>query len=50
VIDHEGEERRIVAKVAAPFAGAPGDNVRLGLHGTIHLFDATEVKRASVTV
>ena len=45
VIDHEGEERRIVAKVAAPFAGSPGDNVRLGLRGTVHLFDTAEVRR-----
>jgi multiple sugar transport system ATP-binding protein len=50
VIDHEGEERRIVAKVSAPFAGAPGDNVRLGVRGTIHLFDRAEVRRTSVTL
>jgi len=50
VIDHEGEERRIVAKVEAPFAGSPGDNVRLGLSGTIHLFDTAEVRRAGVTL
>jgi multiple sugar transport system ATP-binding protein len=50
VIDHDGSERRIVAKAAAPFAGSPGDNVRLGLHGTVHLFDTAEVRRASVTV
>jgi multiple sugar transport system ATP-binding protein len=48
VIDHDGEERRIVAKAAAPFAGSSGDNVRLGLRGTIHLFDTAEVRRASV--
>jgi hypothetical protein len=48
VIDHEGEERRIVAKAAAPFAGSSDDNVRLGLRGTIHLFDTAEVRRASV--
>jgi multiple sugar transport system ATP-binding protein len=48
VIDHEGEERRIVAKVAAPFAGSPGDNVRLGLRGTVHLFDTAEVRRTTV--
>ena len=29
LIEHEGEERRIVAKAAAPFAGAAGDNVRI---------------------
>jgi multiple sugar transport system ATP-binding protein len=50
VIDHEGEERRIVAKVAAPFAGAPDENVRLKLRGTIHLFDTAEVRRTSVTL
>jgi hypothetical protein len=48
VIDHEGEERRIVAKVDAPFVGSPGDNVRLGLRGTVHLFDTSELRRASV--
>jgi multiple sugar transport system ATP-binding protein len=50
VIDHEGEERRIVAKVDAPFGGAAGDNVRVGLHGSVHLFDAAEVRRKTVTV
>jgi multiple sugar transport system ATP-binding protein len=50
VIDHEGAEYRIVAKAGAPFAGSPGDNVRLGLHGTVHLFDTAEVKRASFTL
>jgi len=50
VIDHEGEERRIVAKVAAPFAGSPGENVRVALHGSVHLFDTAEVRRTSVTL
>jgi len=50
IIDHEGEERRIVAKVDAPFVGSPGDNVRLSLRGTIHLFDTAEVRRKSVTL
>jgi multiple sugar transport system ATP-binding protein len=50
IIDHEGEERRIVARAEAPFAGSPDDNVRLGLHGTLHVFDAAEVRRASVTL
>jgi multiple sugar transport system ATP-binding protein len=50
VIDHQGEERRIVAKVAAPFVGAPDENVRLGLRGTIHLFDTAEVRRTSVNL
>jgi multiple sugar transport system ATP-binding protein len=48
VIEHDGEERRIVAKSAAPFAGSPDDNVRVGLRGALHLFDAAEVRRTSV--
>jgi multiple sugar transport system ATP-binding protein len=48
LIDHEGQERRIVSKVDAPFAGSPGDNVRLGLRGTIHLFDTAEIRRTSI--
>jgi multiple sugar transport system ATP-binding protein len=50
VIDHEGEERRIVAKVPAPFAGSSDENVLLGLHGAVHLFDTAEVRRTSVTL
>jgi hypothetical protein len=48
VIDHEGEERRIVAKVEPPFNGKADDNVRLSLRGEVHLFDATEARRATV--
>ena len=48
LIDHKGEELRIVAKVDAPFVGSSGDNVRISLHGTLHLFDAAEVRRQSV--
>jgi multiple sugar transport system ATP-binding protein len=48
LIDHEGEERRIVAKVDAPFTGLSGENVRLALRGTIHLFDTAAVRRTSV--
>jgi multiple sugar transport system ATP-binding protein len=50
VIDHEGEERRIVAKVDPPFAGEPDENVRLTLRGALHLFDAAEARRATVTL
>jgi multiple sugar transport system ATP-binding protein len=50
VIDHASEERRIVAKVDAPFVGSPGDHVHLALRGTIHLFDTAEVRRKSVTL
>jgi multiple sugar transport system ATP-binding protein len=48
LIDHQGEERRIVAKVEAPFSGSSGDKVQLALRGTLHLFDTAEVRRASV--
>ena len=50
VIEHEGAEHRIVAKVEPPFGGKVDDNVRLTLHGTVHLFDATEARRATVTL
>jgi multiple sugar transport system ATP-binding protein len=50
VIDHEGEEHRIVAKVEPPFAGQTDDNVRLTLRGSVHLFDGSEVRRATVTL
>ncbi len=50
VVDHEGEERRLVAKVDPPFTGSPDDNVRLTLRGAVHLFDASEVRRATVTL
>jgi multiple sugar transport system ATP-binding protein len=49
-IDHEGEERRIVAKVDPPFARGANENVSLTLRGTVHLFDETEVRRATVTL
>ena len=50
VIDHEGAEHRIVAKVDPPFNGNADDNVRLTLRGTVHLFDAAEARRATVTL
>jgi multiple sugar transport system ATP-binding protein len=50
VIDHEGEERRIVAKVDPPFAGKADENVRFALRGNVHLFDAAEARRATVTL
>jgi multiple sugar transport system ATP-binding protein len=48
VVDHEGQEHRVVAKVPAPFTGSPDDTVRLALRGTIHLFDEAEVRRKSI--
>jgi multiple sugar transport system ATP-binding protein len=50
VIDHEGAEHRVVAKVDPPFTGETDENVRLALRGTVHLFDDTEVRRATVTL
>jgi multiple sugar transport system ATP-binding protein len=50
VIHHDSEDRRIVAKADAPFAGKPDENVRLALRGNVHLFDAAEVRRATVTL
>ena len=48
LIDHEGEERRIVARVNPPFTGSADQNVRFSVRGTVHLFDTAEVRRASV--
>ena len=50
VIDDEGDERRIVAKVDPPFGGTPDENVRLALRGAVHFFDGTEVRRATITL
>jgi multiple sugar transport system ATP-binding protein len=50
VIDHDSDERRVVAKVDPPFAGKADENVRLTLRGTVHLFDATGVRRATVAL
>jgi multiple sugar transport system ATP-binding protein len=38
LVDHEGEEQRLVAKVPAPFIGAIDDNVSLSLNGSVHVF------------
>jgi multiple sugar transport system ATP-binding protein len=38
LVDHEGEEQRLVAKVPAPFTGAIDDNVSLSLNGSVHVF------------
>jgi multiple sugar transport system ATP-binding protein len=45
LVDHEGEERRLVAKVSAPFSGAIDDNVSLSLSGSVHVFrdDGTRI-------
>jgi multiple sugar transport system ATP-binding protein len=48
LIEHDGEDRRIVAKVDPPFRGSVDDNVRIGIRGAVHLFDTAEVRRTSV--
>jgi multiple sugar transport system ATP-binding protein len=50
VIDHEGEERRIVAKVDPPFTGKTEENVRFLLRGNVHLFDASGARQTTVTL
>jgi multiple sugar transport system ATP-binding protein len=50
VIEHDGEERRIVARVEPPFDRKADEDVRLALRGIVHLFDATEVRRATITL
>ena len=50
MIEHQGEERRIVVRVEPPFAGKPDENVRLTLRGNVHLFDATEARKTTVTL
>src|SRR5262249_14673107 len=48
VVEHDGAERRIVAKAEAPFSGKPDEDVRLTLRGAVHLFDSGEVRRATI--
>jgi multiple sugar transport system ATP-binding protein len=48
VVDHAGEEHRVVSRMPAPFSGSAGDNVHVRLKGTVHLFDTAEVRQASV--
>jgi len=49
LIDHEGEERRLVAKAPPPFAGAMGDNVSLAVNGSVHVFGDDGTRIATVT-
>src|SRR3954454_8952513 len=48
LIEHEGEEHRVVARTDPPFAGKPRENTRIGIRGSVHLFDTAEVRRTSV--
>jgi multiple sugar transport system ATP-binding protein len=49
LVDHEGEERRLVAKVPAPFTGAIDDKVSLSLNGSVHVFGDDGARIATVT-
>jgi len=49
VVDQDGEERRLVAKVPAPFAGAIDDHVSLSVNGTVHVFGDDGAWIATVT-
>lgn len=46
-VDHMGKNLPLVSKMAAPFAGRPGDNVGLSLAGTTHIFGAGDLRLAS---
>jgi multiple sugar transport system ATP-binding protein len=50
LVEHEGEEHRVIAKVDPPFAGKPDDNVRLALRGDVHLFDESETRILTETL
>src|SRR5258707_13173128 len=50
LIDHLGEERRLVVRAEAPFRGQAGDRVQLGVRAAVHLFDEAEVRRTTVTL
>jgi multiple sugar transport system ATP-binding protein len=49
LVVHEGEERRLVAKVPAPFAGAVDDSVALSVNGNVHIFGDDGARIATVT-
>jgi multiple sugar transport system ATP-binding protein len=49
LVEHEGEERRLVAKVSAPFAGAIDDKVSLSLSGSVHVFGGDDTRIATVS-
>jgi multiple sugar transport system ATP-binding protein len=49
LVVHEGEERRLVAKVPAPFAGAVDDSVALSVNGNVHIFGDDGTRIATVT-
>jgi len=48
LVDHLGEELRLVVRAEPPFRGQAGDSVQLGLRGAVHLFDDAGVRRTTV--
>jgi multiple sugar transport system ATP-binding protein len=49
LVDHEGEEWSLVAKVPAPFAGAVDDTVSLSVNGSVHVFGEDDARIATFT-
>jgi multiple sugar transport system ATP-binding protein len=49
LVDHQGGEQRLVARVPAPFVGAIDDNVSLSLKGPVHVFGDDGARIATVT-
>jgi multiple sugar transport system ATP-binding protein len=47
LIEHDGNPVALVAKVPVPFAGRPGEQVRIALHGVCHLFEPDGARLAS---
>jgi multiple sugar transport system ATP-binding protein len=50
VVEHEGEEHRVVAHATPPFRGSIDDNVRVGIHGAVHVFDEAGVRQNTVAL
>src|SRR5205823_2671129 len=47
LIDHEGDSVPLVSKMYPPFDAEPGDEVRLQITGTTHVFDGDGLRVAS---
>jgi multiple sugar transport system ATP-binding protein len=47
VVQQDGVDTPMVAKVSAPFAGKTGDNVAIRIDGTVHLFDPAGARLVS---
>jgi multiple sugar transport system ATP-binding protein len=41
-VEHEGERRALVSKMASPFHGETGDNVNVQISGAVHVFAADQ--------